>query len=167
MRPGKYVPLFAVVTLGMAAAGGLYLAKRKAASAPTTSASNPSSAHTQSMPEVKPQGTPQGNESDSSAENTTSFLGTLTPGGASESAGRERNYIVTYQVAFLRKTPADKLSEESLTYEELRRRDLDTLAPAVFYGESVTGTYDPAHLESIAVRTKIDNKEVRGYVDAQ
>jgi len=167
MRPAKYALVFAGVAVAAAAAGALYLADRKPASASTTSAGNPSSAHIQSTPDVKPQDTPQGSQSGSSAETTTSFLGTLTPGGTTESAGRERNYIVTYQVAFLRKAAAERLPEESLTYEELRRRDPSTLAPAVFYGESITGTYDPAHPESIAVRAKIDNKEVRGYIDAQ
>ena len=167
MGPSKYVLLFAGVALAVAGAGALYLANRKPASASTTSAGNPSSAHMQSIPDVKPQETPQGSQSGDITETTTSFLGKLTPGGTTESAGRERNYIVTHQVAFLRTAAAERLPEESLTYEELRRRDPSTLAPAVFYGESVTGTYDPAHPESIAVRAKIDNKEVRGYIDAQ
>lgn len=167
MKPGKYVLLFAGVALAAAATGGVYLTKRKPASSSTTTEGNPSSIHTQAVPQVKSQETGQGSHSGSTAETTTSFLGTLTPGGTGESAGRERNYIVTCQVAFLRKVPAEKLPEESLTAEELRRRDPYSLAPAVFYGESVTGTYDPAHPESLAVRAKIDNKEVRGYIDAQ
>ena len=132
MRPSKYVLLFVGIALAVAAAGALYLAKRKSASASTTTAGNPSSTHTQAVPQVKSQETGQGSQSGSTAETTTSFLGTLTPGGTTESAGRERNYIVTYQVAFLRKAPAEKLPEESLTYEELQVRDPSTLAPACF-----------------------------------
>jgi Protein of unknown function (DUF3160) len=116
---------------------------------------------------MKPQETVEDSQSGNTAETTTSFLGTLAPGGTTESASRERNYIVTYQVAFLRKAPAEKLPEESLTYQELQARDPGTLAPPVYYGQSVSGTYDPAHPESIAVRAKVDNKEVRGYLDAQ
>jgi len=167
MRPRKYVLLLVGTALAVTAASAFYLAKRKLASASRTTAGDPSSTHSQVVPQVKSQEAGQGSQSGNSAETTTSFLGMLTPGGTTESAGRERNYIVTYQVAFLRKVPAEKLPEESLTYEELRRRDPNTLAPAVFYGESVFGTYDLAHPESIAVRAKIDNKEVRGYIDAQ
>jgi Protein of unknown function (DUF3160) len=167
VRPGKYVLLFAGVALAVAAAGALYLAKRKSASTSTRGAGNSSSAETRATPQVKPQGTGQGSQYRNIAETTTSFLGTLTPGGAPESAGRERKYMVTYQVAFLRKAPTEKLPEESLSYQELQNRDPYSLPPHVFYGESVFGTYDPAHPESIAIRTTIDNKEVRGYVDAQ
>jgi len=167
MRPRKYVLLFVGVALAVTAAGALYLAKRKPVASSTISAGNSSSAHTQAVPQVKPQEAGQGSQSGNTTETTTSFLGTLTPGGTTESAGRERNYIVTYQVAFLRKAPAEKLPEESLTYQELQARDPGTLAPPIYYGQSVSGTYDPAHPESIAVRAKVDNKEVRGYVDAQ
>lgn len=167
MRPRKYVLLFVGTALAVTAASAFYLAKRKPASASTTTAGNSSSARTQAVPQVKPQEAGQGSQSGNTAETTTSFLGTLTPGGTTESAGRERNYIVTYQVAFLRKAPAEKLPEESLTYQELQARDPGTLAPHVYYGQSVSGTYDPAYPESIAVRAKVDNKEVRGYIDAQ
>jgi hypothetical protein len=95
----------------------------------------------------------------------TNFLGSLTPGGTVESAGRERTYVVSYQVAFFRKTPADKVPEENLTYEELQRYP-KTLAPYVFYGENVFGKNDPAHPESIAVRATLDGKETTGHIDA-
>lgn len=166
MRPSKYVPLFAGVALAVAAAGALYLAKRKPASASTTSAGNPSASHTQATPQAKPQEPGQGSQIGDIAQTTTNFLGTLTPGGTAVSAGQERNYIVTYQVVFLRKAPAEKLPEESLTYRELQERP-GALAPHVYYGESVSGTYDPAHPESIAIHTTIDTKEVRGYIDGQ
>ena len=123
MKPSNYILLFAGVALAAAAAGALYHAKRKSASASSTTAGNPSSAHTQAVPQVKSQEAAQGSQYRDIAETTTSFLGTLTPGGTPESAGRERNYIVTYQVAFLRKAPAEKLPEESLSYQELRDRD--------------------------------------------
>jgi Protein of unknown function (DUF3160) len=167
MRPSKCVLLFAGLVLASAAAGALYLAKRKSASASTTTPGNSSSTHTQAVPQIKSHEAGQGSQYRDIAETTTSFLGTLTAGGTTESAGRERNYIVTYQVAFLRKAPAEKFPEESLTYQELQERDPGTLAPYVFYGERVSGTYDPLHPESIAIRRMIDNKEVRGYIDAQ
>ena len=123
MGPRKYVLLFVGTALAVTAASAFYLAKRKPASASTTTAGDPSSTHSQAAPQVKSQEKGQGSQSGNSAETTTSFLGTLTPGGTTESAGRERNYIVTYQVAFLRKAPAEKLPEESLTYQELQARD--------------------------------------------
>ena len=102
------------------------------------------------------------------AWNVANFLGGLPPGGNAEAAGRERTYIVSYQVAFLRKIPTEKAPEESLTYKELAARDLQgtPMPPYLYYGESVTGKYDPAHPQSIAVRTTIDGKEVKGYIDA-
>ena len=47
----------------------------------------------------------------------TNFLGNLTPGATPEAAGRERNYIVSYQVDFLRQQPGEKTTEEGMTYE--------------------------------------------------
>lgn len=93
-----------------------------------------------------------------------SFLGGLTPGGNVESAGRERTYVVTYQVVFFRKTALDKVPEESLTYAELQSQAIT--APYVFYGENISGKSDPADPESIAVRAAIDSKQTTGYVDA-
>jgi hypothetical protein len=166
MKLNKYALPLAAIALTVTAASAFYLAKGKRTSAPTIKVGNLSSIPTQAVPEVKPQDAGQGSQTDSTAETTKSFLGTLTPGGATESAGRERNYIVTYQVAFLRKAPSEKLPEENLTYQQLQAQ-AGALAPPVFYGQSVSGTYDPAHPESIAVRAKIYNKEVRGYIDAQ
>jgi len=166
MRLSKSVLVLAGTALALVAGGAVYFAKSNASTS-TTSARNPSFAHAQEVQQVKPQETPPASQSGDTAETTTSFLGTLTPGGTPESASRERNYMVTYQVAFLRKAPAEKLPEESLSYQELRGRDPDTLAPHVFYGQTVYGTYDPAHPESIEVRGMIDNKEIRGYIDTQ
>ena len=39
-------------------------------------------------------------------------------------------------------------------------------APYVFYGETVSGKYDPAQPGVIAIHATIDGKEVSGYVDA-
>jgi len=165
MKPSKPVLFLASLALAIAAAGAFYFAKRKPAvsAAARTSASAPAQAASQSTPPAPAQSTSSGNI----AETTASFLGTLTPGSAPDSAGRERNYIVTYQVAFLRKSPAEKLPEESQTYKELQARDPETLAPYVYYGQMVSGTYDPSHPDAIAVRATINNKEVRGYIDAQ
>jgi hypothetical protein len=167
MKPRKVVLLFTSFALVVGAAGAVYFVKRKTASAFTKSTGGQPSSQTQAAPPATPQETGQNAQNADIANTTTSFLGTLTPGGTAESAGRERNYLVTYQVAFLRKAPAEKLPEESLTYEELRERDPSSLAPYVFYGESVNGIFDPAHPESIAVRATIEKKEIRGYVDAK
>ena len=39
-------------------------------------------------------------------------------------------------------------------------------SPYVFYGETVSGKYDPAQPGVIAIHATIDGKEVSGYVDA-
>lgn len=101
------------------------------------------------------------------AEKITNFLGKLAPGGTTEAAGRERNYVVSFQVDFIRKTPNQQSPEESLSYQKLRERDLDVMPPYVYYGETVVGKYDPALPGVIAVRANIEGKEVSGYVDAQ
>jgi hypothetical protein len=82
-------------------------------------------------------------------ENVTNFLGSLTPGGTAESTGRERTYVVSYQVDFLRKNPRKKVPEESLSYAKLRDRDLMEMPPYLYYGETVSGKYDPAQPEVI------------------
>ncbi|HXX44628.1 MAG TPA: DUF3160 domain-containing protein [Candidatus Acidoferrales bacterium] len=155
MKLNKGVVALAGVALVFAAAASIYLAaKRKPATALVKSVGNPSTKPTQ-VPPPDPTQIP------------TNFLGTLAPGGTAESAGHERNYIVTYQVVFLRKTPDEKLPEESLSYQDLQQRDPSSFAPCVFYGQSVSGTYDPTHPESIAIHATIDDKQVRGYVDAK
>ena len=95
----------------------------------------------------------------------SSFLGTQTPGGSNDSANRVRTYVVSYQVAFLRKSAAEKLPEESMTYRQLQDKDGE-MPPNLFYGENVIGQYDPTHPDAILVRTIIDQKAVEGYVDA-
>lgn len=94
------------------------------------------------------------------------FLGGLPPGGNAESASRDRTYVVSYEVAFFRKTPSVKVPEESLTYKQLQERDWGTMPPYVYYGENVIGKYDPARPESIAVRANIGGKDISGYIDA-
>jgi hypothetical protein len=99
---------------------------------------------------------------------TANFLGALAPGGTPESKGHERNYIVTYQVVFLRKSASEQLLEENMTYSQLQQRNAASFAPNYFfYGEVVSGTYDPAHPDAIAVHAKLDKKEVRGFIDAK
>ena len=99
-------------------------------------------------------------------ENVANFIGDLTPGGTAESAGHDRNYIVSYQVDFMRKKPDLKAPEESLSYEKLRDRDMDAMPLYVYYGETVTGKFDPVNPAVIAIRAQIDGKEASGYVDA-
>ncbi len=99
-------------------------------------------------------------------EKVSNFLGKLTPGGTADAAHHERNYVVSYQVDFLRPTPQGTAPEEGLSYAELRERDMDKMPPYVYYGETVTGKYDPAHPGVIAVSASIGGKEVKGYVDA-
>jgi len=94
------------------------------------------------------------------------FLGNLTAGATPEAAGRERNYIVSYQVDFLRQQPGKKTTEEDMTYEQLQAGNPEVSAPYVFYGETVSGKYDPAQPGVIAIHATIDGKEVSGYVDA-
>ena len=179
MRRVPYVLVFAAVALLVAAAGAFLFSKRKPSpasitnsgsptSASTASSGSPSSAGTQTA-KPAPQATAQNNQGIYMPDDsTTSFLGALTPGGTPESAGRERKYIVTYQVAFLRKAPAEKLPEESMTYRELQARDPASLPPYYFYyGEIVDGTYDPAQPDAIAVRVNIDKKDVLVYIDAK
>jgi hypothetical protein len=99
-------------------------------------------------------------------EKVANFIGNLAPGGTADVAGRDRTYIVSYQVVFLRKTASEKAPEESLSFDQLQQRDLMEMPPYVYCGEAVLGRYDPAHPAVIAVRAAIDQKEVTGYVDA-
>jgi len=156
--------VFAAVIL--AAAGGLYYAKKRAVVATRTqtiaSSAKPNGAGVTSSPVSDEYNQPQ-----DIALTTANFLGSLTPGGTVEAAGKGRNYVVTYRVAFLRKVPDEKLPEESLTYQQLMEKDLANFPPYVFYGEIVWGTFDHARPDSIAVTAQIDKKPVRGYIDAQ
>lgn len=159
MRSHRIVIIFAGVVLALAAAGGIYYARKKALA---------SGRSAKSSAKGSPAGTPiSGNQSGDIALTTTNFIGGLTPGGTAEAAGKERNYVVTYQVAFLRKSPDEKLPEESITYQQLMQLDYSKFPPYVYYGEIVRGTFDPAHPDSIAVVATIDKKEVRGYIDSQ
>jgi hypothetical protein len=137
--------------------GAFYLAKRNFTSAATGFAAQAQA----------PAGAPGEVDAEKVPERVTNFLGNLTPGGTAEAAGRERNYVVTYQVAFLRKLPNEKAPEETLSYEKLRDRDLEKMPPYIYYGEVVVGKYDPAQPQAIAVRARIDGKEASGYVDAR
>ena len=164
MPSGRIVLVFAGIALAVAAAGGIYYAKKKASasgqdvrSSAKGNAGGPASSQTLD----------QDNAYRDIALTTTSFIGSLTPGGTAESAGKERNYVVTYQVAFLRNSPAQKLAEESMSYQQLMKGDSYKFPPYVYYGEVVRGTFDPSRPDSIAVVTKIDKKDVHGYIDSQ
>lgn len=167
MRLSKNILVFAAAAFVLAASGAVYFSKRGPRSVSGASAGDSSATHAAGPPLAAPQATGQNAPSGEIAETITSFLGTLTPGGAAESAGRESNYVITYQVAFIRMVAEEKLPEENLSYKELMDKDPAGLAPYVFYGENIRGTYDPGHPDTIAVRAIIDDKDVRGYIDAQ
>ena len=166
MKHSKYIYLLAGAVVVLAAVGIMYFKTTKRQSRISGSTTNAAAASLPARSSVNPQDNVGATSPQNAAGNTTNFLGTMTPGGSAESAGRERTYLVTYQVAFLRKAPAEKLKEENMTYQQLQERDSQTLPPYVFYGESVLGKFDPAHPESIAVRATIYGKEVKGYIDA-
>ena len=174
MHANKAVLIVAGAVAVSVAAAAVYHVKMTKAPAPSPANTSRPAAPTQQVaasatPRVAAetsQTTPQSGQSGDIADTTANFLGTLKPGSAPEAAGAERNYVVTYQVAFLRKAPQEKLPEESLTYQQLRE-DRAEFAPYVFYGEIVSGRYDPAHPDSIAVHAKIDKKDVQGFIDSQ
>ena len=161
-RKTLYLLIGSVLVLAVVAV--FYFEKVKSKPVTISSGSQrPGQAATSSSP--LPQAAAIGSQQDV-ALTVTNFLGSLTPGGDAASARHERTYVVSYQVAFFRKAPSEKVAEESLTYKELQERDYWTIPPYVYYGENVVGKYDPAHPESIAVRATIDRKEVKGYVDS-
>jgi len=161
-RKSVYVLMsFILIALG---AGTFYLALRKAKPV-TPSVATHASAPARSSSSSELPGVIEVN-TEEIAEKVANFLGSLTPGGTAESAGRERTYVVTYQVAFLRKKPKEKAPEESMSYAKLRDRDMEKMPPYVYYGETVLGRYDPAQPEVIAVLAKIEGKEIQGYFDA-
>ena len=163
----KHIYLLTSAIVVVTAGGAFYFESAKRQSKISANTTNPISTSSPRASSVNSQDVAGGIGPQNVAGNATNFLGTLPPGGTPESAGRERTYLVTYQVAFLRKAPAEKLAEESMTYQQLAQRDLETALPAyVFYGESVLGKFDPAHPESIAVRATIYGKEAKGYIDA-
>ena len=153
---GSFVVLAAATTL-------YFKAKSKTVMA---NVANPHPSQTAAGSEPRPQAAVDQDSQPDVALTVTNFLANLTPGGTAESAGRERTYVVSYQVAFFRKVPSEKAAEESLTYKELQERDVEKMPPYVYYGENVKGTFDPAHPGSIAVHASIDGKEVEGYVDS-
>jgi hypothetical protein len=164
MSTGRIVLVFAVAALLLAAAGGIYYVKKKDANSLMQQGVS-----VKDNTKVSPNA-PSASQNDQSADialTTTNFIGGLTPGGTPESAGIERNYVVTYQVAFLRKSPEKKLPEEGLTYQQLMERQVEQFPPYVFYGEIVRGHFDSAHPDSIAVVAKIDKKDVHGFIDSQ
>jgi len=161
MRSVKIILACAVAAIVVT--GGIYLVRRRVVSG--TGAN--SATRMQPSAQGNAPGTGMEGANGDIALTTTNFIGKLAPGGTAEAAGHERNYVVTYQVAFVRKNPGEKLPEESLTYQQLMEKDPGQFPPYVYYGEIVRGTYDPVHPDAIAVRATIDKKEVRGYIDAQ
>src|SRR5215467_2887347 len=108
-------PVFLVVGLlvSVGAVSALYFARKAAdgrRSANTNEIQKPSAAPTNSPSPLDPVVT--GGPGSKTGDLPTSFLGSLAPGGSTESAGRERTYVVTYEVAFFRKTPSEKAPEE-------------------------------------------------------
>src|SRR5271170_3453220 len=136
MRRSQYALAFAAVVLILAATGSILFSKKKPASASPKNTATPSSPSSQTA-KPAPQGSAQDNQGIYMPDDATAnFLGALASGGTPESAGRERNYIITYQVVFLRKSPAEQLPEENMRYSELRQRDPGSFAHNYFfYGE--------------------------------
>jgi hypothetical protein len=164
MKPGKSI--YALAGLVFLAVGGtwFYFNMKKphpAAATPAPPSSTRSGTDSPSGPPTLQEVNPQ-----EVTEKVSNFLGKLTPGGTADAANHERNYVVCYQVDFIRPTPKAAAPEEGLTYAQLRDRDRDKMPPYVYYGETVTGKYDPAQPEVIAVSASIGGKEVKGYVDA-
>ncbi|MBZ5522322.1 MAG: DUF3160 domain-containing protein [Acidobacteriia bacterium] len=158
-----YVLAGCVLVLAIAAT--FYFIKRSSRPGGATGTNQASGSSPVSRPSDSHDAPPASGGPEDIALTVTNFLGGLTPGGTAESAGHERNYVVTYQVAFLRETPDGKLPEESLSYKELQDRDVDLAC--FFYGENVFGTSDPAHPGSVAVRSIMHGKEPRkGFVDS-
>jgi hypothetical protein len=153
------------IVIVLVAAGAFHFARQWRRSKAQANIASPRSAISEAGPASQPQGALRTNSPN--LEQTSDFRGTLTPGGSPESAGRERTFLVSYQVVFLRKAPTEALAEESLSYRQLQERDPDAMPPCLFYGESVAGKYDPARPEAIAVRATINGKEEKGYVDAR
>jgi hypothetical protein len=153
---------FLLISLG---AQAFYLAKKRSnLLTPSMAAQSPAPSGATSQ--AKPGDVAQVNPEEV-REKVANFLGSLTPGGIAESTGHERNYVVTYQVDFLRKKPDEKAPEESMSYATLRDRDMDAMPPYVYFGETVVGIYDPMQPGVISVRATINGKEVQGYVDAR
>ncbi len=168
MKYRKYIYVSVVLLIVVGAACAVYFATKPPGNKPAGGAASVTQQGSASSPSnlsPTPQNAVAGSPPNWTDELATSFLGSLTPGGAADSTGRERTYVVSYQVAFLRKTPAEKVPEESLTYRELQSYP-ETMAPYVFYGENILGKSDPAHPEGIAVRATIDGKPATGYIDA-
>jgi len=164
VKHGKPILVAIGCLLILSVAGVYYFAKWNSNRA-RTSISTPPSARTESSSTSILAGSAEVNPQEVTKK-VSNFLGNLTPGGTAEAAGQDRTYIVSYQVAFFRKTPKGKAPEESLSYGELQERDLEIMPPYVYFGEAVTGKYDPAQPQVIPVRATIGRTEVRGFVDA-
>ena len=161
MKPRKFLHTVAGILILFLGVGAFSLTLRHPAPIRVTApAQAPAPAGNNSTKPVDPRDV----NPDDVPNKVADFLGNLTPGATPEAAGRERNYIVSYQVDFLRKQSGQKTTEEGMTYEQLK--EAEVAAPYVFYGETVSGKYDPAQPGVIAIRTTIDGKEVSGYVDA-
>ena len=164
MKHTKIIYALGGLLLILVVAGAYYFATRKGKPA-TAGITNPSSVPAVAGSTEKPEGV-AGVDPVEVTDKVTNFLGSLTPGGTAEAAGQERTYIISYRVAFFHKTPKGKVPEESLAYKDLRGGDPSTIPPCVYYGELVSGKYDPAQPEVIAVRATINRKQVSGYLDA-
>ena len=165
MKAGKSGYIAAVFLFSLGAAGAGHFSKRMPQLFTPVFAAQ-SSAPTETNAPSKPAATQQV-DPEKVTESVANFLGSLHPGGTVESAGHERNYIVSYQVDFFRKTPKARAPEEDLAYAQLREQDMDKMPPYVYFGETVLGTFDPAQPGVIAVRATIDGKEIKGYLDAR
>ena len=114
MRPGKTVAIPAVLLLLSLGAGVFCLTLRnpkplRASAAQDAVPGGDNSTKPVDPRDINPEDVPN---------KVANFLGNLTPGATPEAAGHERNYMVSYQVDFLRKQPDAKAPEECMTYEQ-------------------------------------------------
>src|ERR1035441_2982295 len=119
MKRTKPVYLFAAVLILSLGAGAFCLTLKFPKPVRAMAAQEASPAGNSSTKPVDPRDV----NPDDVPNKVTNFLGNLTPGAAPEAAGHERDYIVSYQVDFLRKQPGGKATEEGMTYEALQSWD--------------------------------------------
>lgn len=77
------------------------------------------------------------------------------------------NYVVTSDVVFVRKEADKRLPLEDQTAKQLAGKSTEDFPPYLYYGANVEGTVDPAHPQVVAVRFKMYDQDVAGYVDAK
>ncbi len=77
-------------------------------------------------------------------------------------SGKEQTYIVVADYVFIRRDPNVRLPEEDPSFKALQEKDPQSLAPCLYYGESVMGQADPTHPEVMTLRAP-----AQGYAEAK